>query len=181
MPSCTSRLKKEKQACTSISSPLLTVAAHAAWLACVGRIALIYASVCPRGFLALVSDCLCMPQHHVSLQHTHKPAIANVVRYCLYTQQNMPRLIDKHTNRQNNIPTPQGRGYPKAPSKEGALRPDPPRLGAIRDWKRHRSLRRQQTSPSSAMSTSAFPEGRPSSLRRVMLRFAAPTLSLIHI
>lgn len=43
----------------------------AAWLACVSGLAIImHACMCvPVGFPALVSECLCMPNYHVSLLH----------------------------------------------------------------------------------------------------------------
>ena len=46
----------------------LLFAARTALLACVGGLAFLI-RVCLRWLPALVSDCLCMPSHHVSLYH----------------------------------------------------------------------------------------------------------------
>ena len=50
----------------------LLFAARAALLACIGGLAFLI-RVCLWCIPALVSDCLCMPNHHVSLQHTLLP------------------------------------------------------------------------------------------------------------
>ena len=65
MESCTTAIASYLEVCAALVS-VLTVTAPAAWLACLWARTFI-ACVCLRGFPALVSDCLCMPKHHVSL------------------------------------------------------------------------------------------------------------------
>ena len=50
----------------------LRLGAHAALLACVGGLTFLMRA-CLRWDYPLVSDCLCIPHHHVSLQHTQGP------------------------------------------------------------------------------------------------------------
>ena len=53
---------------------VLLFATRAALLACVGGLAF-RMRLCLRWFPALVSDCLCIPHHHVSLKHAQNSSV----------------------------------------------------------------------------------------------------------